>query len=399
VQVLGDHVNDLKIAVYDGALCHTMYFVGYILQWRSFPLSATILAALVGVYVEPPCRWFVVPLLLVLLHVLLAFEGARKAMTIGSMNAPFSQEGLELVARWRSTAVMERYLRRVVEHDLQGQVIDDEGLGGLAACCFGGAGPKVRFRELREALKRGGLTDVGHGELEAGDLVNVDGHRKAMVLQAARAPGEPVRVKYDDRSEDLVHAARAVPRMKLPYLPDWLIPQSMREQIRHLEYVLGRLSTYLLHAVYGVDSVLTWRRPWASLLVDLLCLTVCTYSCLIYFDLLEVAWKWLLGVMEFQHWILHLVHNCTKFLCRLRDLSWWYIRLIFHWSVLASLVFVYTFWANWLVEVRAVVKVCYRLLSMPRKGPHAWAFFRESDEAGSTKFPVPAGTSLPNELT
>merc|ERR1712099_225978 len=101
--------------------------------------------------------------------------------------------------------------------------------------------------------------------------------------------------------------------MKLPYLPAWLIPRSMREQVRHIEYALGRFSQCLVNVIQRITSVLIWKHPCISLSIDLVFLAVCIYAALIYFDLWEAAWKWFTGILEFQRWILHIAHKCTRF--------------------------------------------------------------------------------------
>merc|ERR1719450_724968 len=50
VQNLGDHVSDMKIAVYEGLICSTYYFVKYLIHWRCFMLSLPVFVGGVCIY-------------------------------------------------------------------------------------------------------------------------------------------------------------------------------------------------------------------------------------------------------------------------------------------------------------------------------------------------------------
>merc|ERR1712110_1140824 len=53
-----------------------------------------------------------------------------------------------------------------------------------------------------------------------------------------------------------------------------------------------------------------------------------------------------------------------------------YLKASAWYSGLALGVFVLMFEAHWFVEVRCAIKICVRLLTMRRRAPAIWAFFR-----------------------
>merc|ERR1712190_712310 len=106
---------------YDGALQCTLNFILYVLQWRSCILSTCICAGLILTWCYPWFTFSVFPAMLAILLLLLRNEDFRKETCAGGLNAPLSQEGFERVARWRNTNAMLRFVRRIVEQDLQGK--------------------------------------------------------------------------------------------------------------------------------------------------------------------------------------------------------------------------------------------------------------------------------------
>ncbi|CAK9032231.1 Calponin-homology (CH) domain-containing protein [Durusdinium trenchii] len=227
LQHLWDDVIDVKQQVLQDAVSSTANFFRYILHWRSNILSAILLVSLTGplcysaLFPHPRNLWLwtaVVPGVIALLHLLLSISSARAFMLQGGTNAPLTQEGFVRTAAWRDTEQMVAFIDRVVL-DTNGCVCDQRELRSFAARCFRDGKPRLTLGELRTGLKASnwvsfdlpavpsdadgeGKTLLREGcpstEVQPGDLVLVDGKRRAWVTRLA--PSELV-VEYEDMEE------------------------------------------------------------------------------------------------------------------------------------------------------------------------------------------------------
>mmetsp|Transcript_137691 Transcript_137691/g.427784 ORF Transcript_137691/g.427784 Transcript_137691/m.427784 type:complete len:623 (-) Transcript_137691:142-2010(-) len=363
VQDLRDEITDIKVAVVDGALASAANFCSYILQWRSTVLSLVVAAALIGTWLLPALTWVVIPALLAGMLVLLSSKRVRSAMTLGGANAPLSQDGFERVARWRSKASMVRFLRRVVEQDLQGRVLEETSLAACAANVFSNGVPKIKYTELREGLRDAKWTSSTKDGLSPGSLVVVsseEGHRRAKVQKVTN--GGDVSVKYDDGPEHSVRGFQVTPRPLMPSVPAWIIPQDVSTQLRVLEAQLSDIRKRLLGPVTKISNVLTWRWPCAAFCLTLLLAAISASEALI------VAGVWGDLPAAIGGRVLWVVGAAMDF-----------VKATFRIAAFVVGVLFLTYRSPFLVEARSIAKILLRLLTMRRRAPQSWPFFRETN--------------------
>lgn len=338
----------------ENAVFSVFYFFLYILQWRSCPLSILFLAAVVSMWYNLSYTWVILPGMLAVMIILFACKPLRLDMTTGGFNAPLSQEGFERVALWRHTNHMARFLRRLVEEDLQGKVTDEKKFYACAAHCFSGGRPRVSFATLRGFLTSAEFTSHCQEELAADARVLACG-RHAVVK---KVEGGRVVVEYeDDRGRsDVVDRHAVVLRQKLPDIPEWALSTRLGVQIRTAQSVTGQLSQALGTAVRAFSSVLAWRRPVLSVLILLILLAASVGNAL---------WFWN------DHG-----EGCFPLVQQAVELA----RITREWLELVVCVFVMIFQALWFSKVRNVLKICARLLCVRRNAPSCWAFHRANSE-------------------
>ncbi|CAE7412152.1 unnamed protein product [Symbiodinium microadriaticum] len=237
LQGLWDDVVDVKRDLVEDAMSCVSNFTLYILLWRSFLVTGTLVAWLVLPLAYSALRphqrnlWLlsaVVPGMLAFIMLLLSCPKLRASMVHGGVNAPLTQEGFASAAAWRDSAQMVAFLRRVIA-DLQGIVNDDHELQSLAARCFRDGKPRLTLSELRTVLKGAHWVSIAVSEpedaekangqqallregfpgtrLSPGDLVLVDNHARAIV----KSIEDPfVVVEYDDPEHvDLISREQA----------------------------------------------------------------------------------------------------------------------------------------------------------------------------------------------
>jgi hypothetical protein len=359
IQDIGDHLTDLKFNVMENAVFSVFYGFQYVLQWRSCPLSILFLAAVVAMWHNLSYAWVILPGILAVMIILFACKTLRLDMTTGGFNAPLSQEGFGRVALWRHTPTMARFLRRLVEEDLQGKVTDEKKFHACAAHCFSGGRPRVSFAELRDFLTSAEFTS--HCQEMAADARVLACGRHAVVK---KVEGGKVVVEYeDDRGRNsVVDRHDVVLRQKLPDIPEWALSTRLGVQIRTAQSVIGRLNQALGTAVGALSSVLAWKRPLLSVLTLILLLAASVGNAL---------WFWNedgrgCGGRP----------PCFPLVQQAVELS----RKTREWLELTVCVFVMIFQALWFSKVRNILKICARLLCVRRNAPSCWAFYRADPE-------------------
>jgi len=365
MQDLGDHVTELKLQVVDGALASAVNFFGYILEWRSYLLSAAVSATLICTWLVPVLTWVLLPALVAVLLFLLGVKDMRDEMTLGGQNAPLTQEGLEYVAAWRNTRSMVRFLRRIVENELQGKVINEEELYICAAHCFSNGNPKVSFDHLREGLLVANWTSSTRNEFAPGAFVVVQGEdnfRSATVL--GNHPSG-VRVRYGDGCEDVKDISQVAARLHLPNLPTWMIPESLSASMREVEHQMRSAKNLLLKPVDWLTQVLSWKNPAITSLVVISLFLVSA-----------AEGAQVVGV--FGGWPDEVGHAWVVVL----EVVLRWIKTALHWSAVAAGMVILVFQSTWLTEIRSLLRIAMRSLCWSRRdAPKHWPFFRIGSEA------------------
>mmetsp|Transcript_19483 Transcript_19483/g.44356 ORF Transcript_19483/g.44356 Transcript_19483/m.44356 type:complete len:619 (-) Transcript_19483:42-1898(-) len=362
VQDLRDDITDIKMAVVEGAVASTTNFIGYILTWRSSCLSACLAGALITTWCLPVLTWVIIPAVLAFVLVLLSSEQVRRATTLGGVNAPLSQEGFEKVAGWRSKASMVRFVRRVVEQDLQGKVADEGKLTVCAANIFAHGVPKISYQQLRDGLRDAQWVAATKDELAPGALVVVsseEGNQRARVQKVLNT-GE-VTVKYDNGVENAVRSFSVTPRPMMPSVPAWIVPNEVGKSLRSIEIQISDTKKSLLVPIEKISKVLTWRWPVASFSLTIFLLLVSATEATI----LVGIWGDLPGALGDQ-------------VTRAAGAAMDFVKAVFQFTVLACGVLFLIHRSPPFVILRSLVKVGVRLLTMRRSAPRNWPFFRET---------------------
>eukprot|EP00411_Alexandrium_monilatum_P034056 CAMPEP_0175360848 /NCGR_PEP_ID=MMETSP0095-20121207/16249_1 /TAXON_ID=311494 /ORGANISM="Alexandrium monilatum, Strain CCMP3105" /LENGTH=607 /DNA_ID=CAMNT_0016658669 /DNA_START=36 /DNA_END=1859 /DNA_ORIENTATION=- len=363
LQDLRDEITDIKLALFDGALVSTANFCGYVLQWRSTLLSLSVAAVLIVAWLLPYLTWVVIPALLAVFLVLFSSKRIRAAMTLGGANAPLSQEGFERVALWRSKASMVRFVRRVVEQDLQGTVTDEPQLATCAATVFSNGVPRISYQQLREGLRDAKWTSSTKDGLAPGSLVVVTdefGHRRARV-QTIMSGGN-VSVMCDDGPEHAVRSFQVTPRPQVPTVPSWIFPRDFANHLRTLEMQMGSAKRALLGPVEKVSKVVTWQAPFVTFSITAVLLAISAAEATILLGL----WGDMPGLVG---------SRLIFFLGVAMD----FVKAAFRITVFVLGVLFLTYRSPLFVGICSAAKICGRLLTMRRRAPQSWPFFRETN--------------------
>lgn len=409
LQHLWDDVIDVKQQVLQDAVSSTANFFRYILHWRSNILSAILLVSLTGplcysaLFPHPRNLWLwtaVVPGVIALLHLLLSISSARAFMLQGGTNAPLTQEGFVRTAAWRDTEQMVAFIDRVVL-DTNGCVCDQRELRSFAARCFRDGKPRLTLGELRTGLKASnwvsfdlpavpsdadgeGKTLLREGcpstEVQPGDLVLVDGKRRAWVTRLA--PSELV-VEYEDmeevhskqpevketpqkeyemlvasspRTEERTSKHRVSLRPRVPTVPQQYLPVHLAGEIYSLSIIIDDLKTLLCPALRWCGDVLCWRH-WKSSLALLFVLP-------------------LVSAASTAAFVLECCMDSTTGAAIAKSVVRWIVvtaKLL----LVAALLSLFCASASWFVPIRSLLRIAWRSsCGWRRTAPKHWAFFR-----------------------
>lgn len=363
LQDLADELGDIQRITLDVICSSIFYYFAFVFCWRRSLLSGFILTVLLSAWIYPPLVWIALPVLPAVLLLLLSSDEARPAMTTGGMNASFSQAGFQHVLAWRSVDDLVRFLRRLIEEDLKGKVLDPQRLEIYATHCFS---KEVQLQELRNALREDPQTCTT-SELSSGSLVLVDSFQRARVEHVSDGPSEKLRtvhVRYDaDGSSECVLRSRVIARLDVPDIPLWVIPDVIEVQLASAEETIGGFSEALRSVADVAARILSWTDPWAGVSMSIVVLLL-TFSILqaILFCGIEAE----LVDQNSQ------VHRVMRFIYDLPSQTShcvWYTA-----TVVLTLAFAWN--AQWFIRCRLLFRVCRRRLCLFRSAPKCWAFFR-----------------------
>jgi len=256
---------------------------------------------------------------------------------------------------------MARFLRRVVEQDLQGKVLDELELATCAAHCFSNGKPKVSYQQLREGLRNSKWTAATKDELSPGALVVVsaeEGHRRAKVQKVTKGD---VCVKYDDGPEHSVSMFQVTPRPQMPSVPAWIIPEDLSNQIRMVEMQVQGAKKALETPIQFITQVLTWKRPCVAFILTLGLLAVSAAEAMVQIGI----WADLPGFLEGR------VESAL-------GAAMGFAKIALHYCAVVFGVLLLIHRAPLFVELRSITRICLRLLTMRRRAPRIWPFFRNT---------------------
>eukprot|EP00441_Pelagodinium_beii_P037344 CAMPEP_0197648762 /NCGR_PEP_ID=MMETSP1338-20131121/27945_1 /TAXON_ID=43686 ORGANISM="Pelagodinium beii, Strain RCC1491" /NCGR_SAMPLE_ID=MMETSP1338 /ASSEMBLY_ACC=CAM_ASM_000754 /LENGTH=734 /DNA_ID=CAMNT_0043222815 /DNA_START=75 /DNA_END=2279 /DNA_ORIENTATION=- len=274
LQELVDDVIDIKIKLLDD-ICFACYtFVMYILSWRSFVLSGTLLLAILSAAKSGMLAYGILHIWVAVCLLYLSKEDWRNELTTGGLNAPLNQEGYELVAAWDKTNEMFNFLMRIIQARL-GEVLSQQDLvhfAGTLVCEVGGK-PDVSYDEILKVLHDVWFLDLPHASKlhDAGDLVRVKERRRGeiMKLEGPDGPNQKVTVKFDEKDwdtgeddmEGIFLKKEVFPRTDIPGIPRALVPKSVKALLATVQYQVNDVKEQVLPILSVLKAFFTWKYP------------------------------------------------------------------------------------------------------------------------------------------
>jgi len=358
VQHAYDAVMDLKLHLLDEGLRCVMNFVLHLLKWRRTPLSVVVFAALCA-----PCFggrtliMTVAPGLLAFFLLICSCDWLRQEMCIGGHLAALDQHGFEQVAAWQDAKNMVGFVHRIIEHDLNGEVLDEHKLASFASRCFRDGVPLISFAKLREILKNQKWVTFEEVNYKEGDPVLIDGLYRALVTKAET--NGKVTVVYEDHATAdpqvpkpvQVDEPRVCPRKKIPNIPEFMIPAQVRSQMRANLALVDQIAA-VTPTLYFIGDVISWRRKGIALIVLLsLSFISALTACAIFF--------------KGEYWAAWCVYMGLKYLD--------------DFTIGICVLIVFVTHCKWLVGLRACSSIISKQCKLRRSAPGKWAFYRSAD--------------------
>lgn len=361
-QGLVDDVSDIKRIMLDTCLRSVEFFVLYIIRWRCPPLTVGVFALLLLWISSPMLGWCLLPGLLACFMALFSCSNIRSDMTTGGKNAPLNQEGFDRVALWGQTHQMRDFVQKVAD-SIGAKVRSDAECRNFAAHCFRDKRPSLSYADLERLIQKASWTSVGEvSGISRGSLVLVDESFRARVVASDSEAGV-VHVAYDDpgpagpsSSSDppglppvSVDRSRVSLRKTVVSVPTAFVPDILENQLRRVPPLVDNLKACVCPVIQRATDIATWKNCETSLGVT----------------------AFLASLSALNGYVL-LVHSETPF-CR--EILWLLARIV---SVLLGLGLLYAFihFAPWFASIWAVLRMLVRLVTVRRRAPDNWAFFK-----------------------
>eukprot|EP00415_Alexandrium_ostenfeldii_P000968 UN0968 len=237
---------------------------------------------------------------------------------------------------------MVRFVRRLVEQDLQGKVMDEVQLTICAASVFSRGVPKLTYQQLRNGLRDAKWVTAAKDELAPGSLVLVsgeEGNRRARVEKVLNS-GD-VTVRYDDGPQHSVRSFNVMPRPQMPSVPTWIIPSDVGNSIRSLELQIRDTKQALLRPMERATKVLTWKWPCVSFTLTMALLAVSAAEATILVGL----WGDVPGAVGSR-------------IVRVAGIAMDIVKLVFNTALLALAVLLLVHWSPVIVVARSITRIC-----------------------------------------
>lgn len=413
IQYCADEIWEFKVKLIEDALYCIMYWLKYMISWRSSFLSFLYLLGFTTACWHSYTMWAIAPFLAALSLVINSFESVRMFMTRGGRNSPFTDDGLTWTAAWRSPDEMFMFVLRLVQDDMKMIVQDGEHQHKLrlfAARCFRDGVPLVTIEELRAALKLSKIinkpeeakdaapslrllptTTQGNDVLASGDLVWVDGRDKAKIVQSGPAENQ-ITVLYEANPRNkgravqhVVERRRVKPRaVKLP-VPHWMIQGFAVEAVKAIFPFIHDFKEVALPRVQVITDVLIWENFRAALgLTIALLITSAAFS--------AAAVLHILGEVTVDG---SLNNTAEVLILLLRKADNTILTIVVFVVLVAQ--------AWWFAGARSLMRIMSRMCHS-RSAPAKWAFFKEDKAhksllAGLAQKESTAGLSQFNSTT
>lgn len=270
-QLCCEEIWEFKAQFLDDALFCILYWLKYLVVWRSSLLSFVHLVGFLIACWFNFTLWAILPLLAAIDLVVNYFESVRMPMTRGGRNAPFTDAGFAWTAAWRSTADMEAYLGRLVQFDMKCTVADQPSLRAFAALCFRDGVPTIKIEDLRTLLHSRDFVKPNENAQKpyvADELVWVDDTRRAKVVKPG--PGkDQVTVVFDNvnaggshfqqpaQTLDSLRVSRRYADIGVPHIA---IQTAAGTIIRRIFPDMMRIKEALRAPVRVITDILIWKN-------------------------------------------------------------------------------------------------------------------------------------------
>jgi len=388
LQEVLDLVTEVKqVIMFDFVWCLYYYFL-YIITWREPLLSFPLMACCVAVCAEPEILlWSMFPGMLSIMLIANQCTAVRMEMTRGGANAAFSDDGFKRVAKWMRTGEMYKYIERLVQDDLHGEITEPVKLRVVASHVFRDGAPRMSLAELRLLLRslKDCISDSNNPGLVKGDLVLVDERYLAQVTSHKNVEDGDVSVEYvKARLDDPAAVAldpsgyrAAVDYLRLRKRPtihrtaEFLMPGAIRKIIVNNYPLLVTLKESFIPLITKITDIVTWRQYCTALGITIALLLVTTF-----FTVAAGIEMNLLGLdhsVPISPW-LHL---------SIGDLMWWNLKVqqTFE-NVICGVLFLFIFVAKarWWKFFSSTAKICFRSCCHRRSAPGGWAFFSRDED-------------------
>jgi len=378
IQELFDDAMDIKFSVLDDFVFCFFSYVWYLLSWQNKFVSGLItLCLLLSCWSKALIHGCVFGIMAALL-LMNCREGQRQQMTTSGLNAPLTQKGFLIVARWNSILQMQAFIYRVMMH--QGcQVLSERGLHDFVARGFRDLlDPSRGFEEDDTSLTLPDIVrvlkkmdwvavnkkDVDEAVLKERSMVRIQERRRATVSRVLPPEiGEDRTrfvVQYDEldgteeNETEVLYADQLNVRTVMPKIPKYMISGKIQENIRKLAWQIdyGK-HLAIIPALHTISDVMTWKIPLATFSMFAFCV----------FQMVIHVVSCFLPEGSFSN-LIWLSQNMGTFVLA---------------AVLIVLFIVFAHPLGWIVPMFRMVK---EWMTRKRTAPDIWPFFTRSEGSG-----------------
>lgn len=355
LQHVFDTASYVKDKVFDRCLLCVLDFTVYLFTWQNSLLSLFNLALAILFALFPERVFSIFPFTIGVYMVLLSFPSFRMKTTINAHTAMLNDVGYRQVASLDDTKSASIFLRRVIKY-MRGAILNEEKAEHFAALSVRDGKPALNFQGLEQELRLAATEEDTWIEFRANSLKeetpvlilpveNEAAEEELGKVVQANPDGTYVVFSELTRTNKLVREDRLSERVKAPYVPKWIIPTGVENQLRGLYQTMSKLRDQMIPALNSIRRIVCWENWWASLALTVTCFTISfTLTFLRFFGVAEE------GVLRAIQYVVAFIIVFAIFVLP----SWWCQRFL-------TIVNACTF------RVRHLVRYRYK----------RWAFFHE----------------------
>lgn len=374
-QLCCEEIWEFKAQFLDDAVFCIMYWLRYLVIWRSSLLSFVHLVGFLTVCWFNFTLWAILPLLAAIDLVVNYFESVRMPMTRGGRNAPFTDAGFAWTAAWRSTPDMQAFLVRFATFDMKCTVVDEPSLRAFAALCFRDGVPTVNIEDLRTLLQSRDFlkpNEKAQKPYVADEPVWVDDKLRAKVVKPG--PGkDQVTVVFDtvgaggqqfQQPPQTLDSLRVCRRYTDIGVPHFAVQTAAGRIIRRIFPDMMRIKEALRTPVRVITDILIWKncRTTFGLVLALLLASALFSTAAVLYLMDKVSEAGKLG-------------DAMKLVVRI-------IRHVDNVAIMFAAFVVVLTQSWWFYGFRSILRILASA-SNTRRAPKNWAFFTSPQQTNS----------------